>query len=216
MDHRKAGSGASQDAARCQVGDCEDSKEKERREMIFQCQQCGKELEAKHQNQKFCSVECHNIAQTFKVKTNCRTCGKAFEASRCLNQKYCSHKCSAIAVTKPNQPCGSCGKMFHAKGTQKYCTPKCGFDSRKQIVCPKHKTNKIARIESGRLVLRCKECILERGSKYAQRMRKDPSFSRVLSERTLRSKWKRKQTINFFQALHLASVIKQQQKEQQT
>jgi hypothetical protein len=66
--------------------------------MIKICVTCQKEFEAKHDNQKYCSITCRNLQRQNKYVIICEYCHKEFHSS-CM-KKYCNRSCNTSARNK--------------------------------------------------------------------------------------------------------------------
>lgn len=86
---------------------------------------------------KYCSVECHNAAQTLKVKCNCNVCGKEIVVKRLryvsnISGNYCSLECFRV-YQKQNYltlECLNCKNIFFSKPSKvkykrNFCSRKC-------------------------------------------------------------------------------------------
>ncbi|NBJ87903.1 HNH endonuclease signature motif containing protein [Acutalibacter sp. 1XD8-36] len=74
-------------------------------ELNAECQQCGKRFHVKPsalKHTKFCSKECHDIAQTKGEIISCATCGKEFRVSPSLlrERNFCSNECRLKWLSK--------------------------------------------------------------------------------------------------------------------
>ena len=66
--------------------------------MIYICKHCGKEFNGKPSAKRvYCSLECHNAAQSKKIELHCDECGKAFKRSpsnaNAWDKHFCSQEC---------------------------------------------------------------------------------------------------------------------------
>jgi len=104
------------------------------------CRQCGKVF-ANPNPRKFCSVECHNIAQTkVRPRSTCRWCGQSFVPKDHHNRPgqgmYCSRACRDDSQRKIPEIrfCRVCGKAFTAKQREKgwYCSRTCQYKDREK------------------------------------------------------------------------------------
>ncbi len=106
-------------------------------ELNAECQQCGKRFHVKPsalKHTKFCSKECHDIAQTKGEIISCATCGKELRVSPSLlrERNFCCNECrlkwlSHYVTEVVNVPGHSAGKRglnrnmarYHVIRTQK-------------------------------------------------------------------------------------------------
>ena len=89
-------------------------------ELNAECQQCGKRFHVKPsalKHTKFCSKECHDIAQTKGEIISCATCGKELRVSPSLlrERNFCCNECrlkwlSHYVTEVVNVPGHSAGK----------------------------------------------------------------------------------------------------------
>jgi len=90
----------------------------------IECLQCGKQIEKKNYNQKFCSIKC-KIAfygTRHKYTIECKQCRKKFHPHR-KTQLFCSRECAVKGrkgktkrqTVKYNTQCAECGKPLYRK-----------------------------------------------------------------------------------------------------
>ncbi len=95
------------------------------------CQRCGKTFAATpKRNRKFCSVECKNGS----LKKVCKTCGKAFTSSPSQNASYCCVACKHEGARNKSKHCAACGKLFHPRRHNSFCSRACAQRGRRRRV----------------------------------------------------------------------------------
>ena len=65
---------------------------------LNKCLQCGKEFNSfPSAHRKYCSLKCHYVHSTTRVKKTCKYCGREFEITLLKSKKgegkYCSPQC---------------------------------------------------------------------------------------------------------------------------
>ena len=112
------------------------------------CNICGKVFTIwnyERDIRKYCSRECHKVAQRFsRISITCSTCGKIFlERKGRKHAKYCSKMCFGESL-KPKEiqkTCNNCGLEFLvylSKLDRKFCSQKCAqtkLEEGIQITC---------------------------------------------------------------------------------
>lgn len=72
-----------------------------------------------------------------KYEKRCVQCGELFLTCYVVS-RFCSRVCQGAAVKKSDIPCKHCGKPFHKRSDEQYCSPECGA-----LASRKEKLNKI-------------------------------------------------------------------------
>lgn len=95
------------------------------------CQRCGKIFVATpKRNRKFCSVTCKDG----RLSKTCRTCGKIFATSPSQNARFCSILCKNEGARNPKRHCAACGKLFHPRRRNVFCSRTCAQRGRQHRV----------------------------------------------------------------------------------
>ena len=114
--------------------------------MLKTCEYCGKEFNAHHSKQKFCSTLCQHEARRKTHVFECQHCGKSFK-SKAKNKKFCSTKCYHESQRKIiNAFCDYCGKPITFSPSQEkyyqnhFCSNECSAKFRsnknsKKVLC---------------------------------------------------------------------------------
>lgn len=93
------------------------------------CRQCTNPYRSAYADQKFCSYDCANVAQTNPARH--RTCGHCQAAfidhqKGGRGQRYCSVPCRMAAWKTSEFECCVCSETFEAKhANARFCGPKC-------------------------------------------------------------------------------------------
>lgn len=125
----------------------------------FHCQNCGKEFDAPHRNDRVAKFCCHSCSCEFKrqrIDCACEQCGKHFQVHPSTIEqgkgKYCSSQCVHEAQKRRiARVCATCGKEFEVVPSQakedNYCSFDCWHAGRREIVkkVPSRKRNRVER-----------------------------------------------------------------------
>ena len=108
--------------------------------VFIQCETCGKSVEAKRSDKRFCSQYCSVKARTNPKTSNCKVCGIEIGArfTYCEDHKPPKKSYKKYIKKEPREvECAHCGTLFMAKSHKaKYC---------KQTCSPAHRAAKKAR-----------------------------------------------------------------------